>query len=146
VDLEEFDKECRLAREASDADEAFIHLLRAESLYQGDFLEEDVFEFWCAEDRARIKALYLSVLASIIEYHECRKDYSRVIESCNRYLQADPYAEDMYQRLMRYYAGQGNNAMVKKIYERYSEAICRELKCPLSKETELIYRELVLER
>ncbi|MDM7934317.1 MAG: bacterial transcriptional activator domain-containing protein, partial [Methanothrix sp.] len=134
VDLDEFEEACSRAADAREDIEAVRHLLRAEDLYQGDFLEEDLYETWCIEERERIRDRYLSVLASIVDYYEAKKDFTRAADYCNRYLTRDPYAEDVYQRLMRCQAMLGNRAMVKKTYEKCRKSMA-DLDCPLSKET-----------
>lgn len=143
IDLEEFEDECMKAQEAADPEEALQHLSRAAGIFRGDFLEEDLYEPWCANERTRLKDEYLLVLASIIEYHEMKKDYQKAIDFCGKYLASDAYAEDMYQRLMRFHALSGNRAMVKKTYDRCRKSIVEELDCPLSRETELLARELI---
>ena len=131
-----------MAADARDDAKAIEHLLRAEELYQGDFHEEDLYEPWCIEERERIRDRYLSVLASIVDYCEAKKDFPRAVNYCGRYLARDPYAEDMYQRLMRCHALLGNRAMVKKTYEKCRKAM-NDLDCPLSRETEQLVRELM---
>jgi two-component SAPR family response regulator len=142
-DVEIFIELCRKAGQEKDPEQAISLLLRARDLYHGDFLEEDAYEAWCAEERDRLKGLYLSVLASIADYHEWKNDHDRSISACSEYLAHDPYAEDIYQRLMRYYALQGNNAMVKKVFERCRETIENGLGCPLSRDTLILLDELM---
>lgn len=142
-DVELFLEFCQRARQEKIPEQAIALLLRAKDLYQGDFLEEDPYEAWCTEERDRLKGLYLSLLASIVEYHEWKKDYEQAILVCTDYLSHDPYAEDIYQRLMRYYAYQGNNAMVKKLFDRCSDTIVNGLGCPLSRDTLILFDELM---
>lgn len=143
VDLDEFEEACRLARETKDKKEAILQLLHAAELFHGDFLEEDLYETWCMEERNRLKEEYLSVLASIVDYFESEKDYQKAIDYCGKYLAKDAYAEDMYQRLMRLHFFLGNRAMVKRTYERCRKSIVNDLDCPLSKETEHLVKELI---
>lgn len=143
IDLEEFENACTKSQEAADPETALNHLSKAAGIFRGDFLEEDLYEPWCANERARLKEKYLLVLASIVDYHEMKKDYPRAIDFCGKYLACDAYAEDMYQRLMRYHALSGNRAMVKKTYERCRRSLVEDLDCPLSRETELLARELI---
>jgi DNA-binding SARP family transcriptional activator len=143
IDLEEFGAAGAKVLEAPSPEEALQQLARAATIYRGDFLEEDLYEPWCAVERARLKNEYLLVLASIIDYHEMKKDYPKAIDICGKYLAQDAYAEDIYQRLMRYYAASGNRAMVKKTYDRCRKSIVEDLNCPLSDETELLAREIL---
>jgi DNA-binding SARP family transcriptional activator len=143
VDVDEFEAACDAAREARDAALAAGHLLRALSLFQGDFLEEDLYEPWCGAERDRLKDKHLSVLASIADYYRAEKDFPKAVEFCGRYLDKDPYAEDVYQQLMLIHGVTGNRAMVKKIYDRCRRNIVEGLGCALSPETEEIADELL---
>lgn len=143
IDLEGFEDACLKAGEPDNDDQAIGHLLRAADIFQGDFLEEDLYEPWCARERERIKEEYLSVLASIVDYYESKKDYQKAIDFCGKYLAKDAYAEDMYLRLMQSHAKLGNKAMVKKTYEKCLKNIVSELGCTLNSETELLAGELV---
>ncbi len=143
VDLDGFEEACLMARKAADNREAARQLLHAADLFHGDFLEEDLYESWCIEERDRLKEEYLAVLASLVDYFESEKDYQKAIDYCGKYLAKDAYAEDMYQRLMRFHSFHGNRTMVKRIYERCRKSIVDELDCPLSKETEQLFKKLI---
>ncbi len=143
VDLDEFEEACRMAREAPDKREAARQLLHAAELFNGDFLEEDPYDPWCIKERDRLNEEFLSVLASIVDYFESEKDYLKAVDFCGKYLAKDPYAEDMYVRLMRFHSLLGNRAMVKRTYERCRKSIVEELECPLSEETEHLVEKLL---
>jgi LuxR family transcriptional regulator, maltose regulon positive regulatory protein len=143
VDVDEFEASCAEAMKAGDAGLAVEHLLNASAVFQGDFLEEDLYESWCAEERDRLKEKYLSVLASITDFYRSGKDYPKAVEYCGRYLEKDPYAEDVYQQLMRIYGIMGNRVMVKKIHDRCRKNIVEGLGCPLSRETDELARKLL---
>lgn len=145
VDVEDFESACAQAEATVDSTEALRHLLRAEEVYQGDLLEEDLFEPWCISERERLKEKFLSVLASIAEYYELKKDFHHAAEYCGKYLAEDAYAEDMYQQLMRCHAHLGNKALVKKTFERCRRNIVDDLGYPLNRETELLLKELTSE-
>jgi two-component SAPR family response regulator len=143
VDLEEFEEACSKARTVADEERAAGHLMEAERLYRGDFLAEDLYEPWCMEERERVKAMYLSVLSGLVDYHISRKDYAKAADYCGAHLSADAYAEDVYQQLMRLYALLGNNSMVLKTFEKCRDMIAVDLGCPLSRRTESLARELI---
>jgi LuxR family transcriptional regulator, maltose regulon positive regulatory protein len=143
IDLEEFEDACTKVQDAENPEIALQHLSRAAGIFRGDFLEEDLYEPWCANERTRLNDEYLLVLASIIDYHEMKKDYQKAIAFCGKYLAKDAYAEDMYQRLIRFHALSGNRAMAKKTYERCRKSIVEDLNLALSKETEFLARELI---
>ena len=143
VDIEEFNAELKLAGAENNPEISIGHYLRAIFLYQGDFLEEDLYIPWCDEERESFKEEYLSVLAKIIQYYETLKDYPACIDYAGRYLKVDKYAENIYQQLMHYYAFIGNRAMMIRMFERCKENMTNELDLPLSRETEAIYQNLI---
>jgi two-component SAPR family response regulator len=143
TDLDAFEEACRKAKDSTDAQLCIKYLLDADRLYNGDFLEEDLYEPWCLQERERLKELHLSVLASIIDYFAQKKELETAIKYSHSYLAIDAYAEDIYQNLMKLYALTGNKPMVIKTYERCKDNIIRDLGCPLSHETELLAEELL---
>jgi len=142
VDIDNFKKELKLAEKAKDSEKSIEHLLKAEAIYGGDFLEEDLYVQWCDEERERLKEDYLQLLEEVIKYYHVKKDYEKCIYYANKYLKTDKYAENIYQLLMIYYSRIGNNAMVNKIFNKSKDNILKGLDCPVSKETEKLYHEL----
>jgi LuxR family transcriptional regulator, maltose regulon positive regulatory protein len=143
VDVESFEEACSKVKTAQDDARAIDCLLEAERLYAGDFLSEDPYEPWCTKERDRIREMYLTVLAGIIDFFFSKERYAKAIDYCSRYLAADAYAEDVYQHLMRLHALTGNNTMVLKTYERCKDLIIADLGCPLSRKTEALAKELL---
>jgi LuxR family maltose regulon positive regulatory protein len=143
VDVDAFYHAGDQAKKTSDPHERISHLLNAVSLYQGDFLAEDLYDDWCAEKRDRIKEQYLLMLVSIIDHYEQQKEYHQAVEFCGRYLTIEPSIEELYQRLMHYYAELGNKSMLMKTYECCTKAIVDELGYPLTRKTERLYADLM---
>jgi ATP/maltotriose-dependent transcriptional regulator MalT/two-component SAPR family response regulator len=143
VDLDAFEEACRKANSTLDDSQSIRFLLEADRLYTGDFLEEDLYEPWCLQERDRVRALHLSVLASIVDYFMHRREIETAIKYCYNYLDIDAYAEDIYQNLMNLYALSGNKPMVLKTYERCKDKIINDLGCPLSQESELLAENLL---
>ena len=143
VDIEEFTEELYLAKQEDNPEKSIVHYMNAESVYQGDFLEEELYSEWCAEARERFREEYLWLLNQIIEYCEGKRDFKNCILYAKKCLQKDKYAEDVYRLLMTYYAQTGNKAMVVKTFEKCKEAITRDLNCPISEETERLFQELL---
>ena len=143
MDVDEFRMALKRAGDEEDIEKATFHCLRAEAVYSGEFLEEDLHMEWCSEERERLKEEYLDSLARIMEHYEKKGDTARCIEYARKYLKKDKFAENIYQQLMKYYALAGNKAMVTRTFERCKEKIVKELDSPLSKETEALFQELV---
>jgi DNA-binding SARP family transcriptional activator len=143
VDFDEFRQELKLAGEEKDPEKSISHYLNAEGVYHGDFLEEDPYIEWCAEEREKLKEEYLDLLVKIMDHFEKKADYPRCIEYARKYLEVDKYAENIYQQLMKCYSLTGNRTMVARTFERCKENIVNELNCPLSRETEELYKTIV---
>jgi len=112
-------------------------------MYKGDFLEEDLYEEWCTEERENHKESCLFVLTKIIEHHEAEKEYKKCINAANNYLKIDKYAESIIRILMNCYSLTGNTAMAARIYEKSKKIIKTELCCHLSDETKALYKRLI---
>jgi DNA-binding SARP family transcriptional activator len=143
VDIDNFIEELNLAKQQENLEKSIAHYLNAESMYKGDFLEEDLYSDWCIEARENFRSEYLQLLREIIEYYDGQKDYKKCIEYVQKYLKIDKYAEDIYQLLMTYYANTGNKALVVKTFEKCNDIIENDLNCPISNETEALYQELI---
>jgi len=142
IDIEDFSQEIKKAKTGKDPVESIQHYMNAISLYQGDFLEEDLYVDWCMEARDRYKEDYLYALKEVIKFYELKKEFDKCIEYSTFYLKTDNCAEDIYQALMRCYFHQGDNAMMIKTFERCKKNILNELNCPLSQETLELYQQL----
>jgi len=144
VDIEEFSRELKDAKEEKSPEESIHHYLKALDLYEGDFLEEDLYREWCTDVRERYKEDYLSALTEVISYYETRKEFQQCIDYAEAYLKTDKYAEEMYRVLMRCHSYLGRRAMVAKTFNKCKEHIVADLNCPLSNETIALSNQLGL--
>lgn len=135
VDIEEFSLELKNAKKAKSPEESIHHYLKALDLYEGDFLEEDLYRDWCNDVREKCKEDYLSALTEVIRYYETRKEFQKCIDYAEAYLKTDKYAEEIYRVLMRCHSYLGRRAMVAKTFNKCKENIVSDLNCPLSRET-----------
>jgi DNA-binding SARP family transcriptional activator len=143
VDIDNFIEELNLAKQQENLEKSVAHYLNAESMYKGDFLEEDLYSDWCIEARENFRSEYVQLLREIIEYYDGKKDYKQCIQYAKKYLKFDKYAEDIYQLLMTYYANTGNKAMVVKTFEKCRDIIENDLNCPISNETKNLYQKMI---
>ncbi len=143
VDLENFAAALRRAREAGDPSTALTHFVAAESLYGGDFLEEELYNEWCSEPREKFRKDYLYLCKQIVAYYERQGDYQQCLEYAAKYLKVDRYAEDIYRSLMRCYGETGDKFSLTQTFKKCRDIIAKELNCGLSRETEQLYRQLV---
>lgn len=140
IDITEFKNEIKAGKACVKPIQAITHYTKAETLYTGDFLENEPYEEWIFEIREQLKTEYLNLVTPILNYYEQRKDFKNCIEYAKRFLDKDKYNEDVYQRLLGYYYQTGNHQMVKATFEQCRESIEKELECPLDDQTIALYR------
>ena len=142
VDTETFTTEVKRAREEGNPERAITHLLNAESLYGGNFLEEELYSEWCCEPREKFRKDYLYVTKRMVAYYEAQDNYHQCLEYAEKHLRVDKYAEDIYRSLMICHWKTGDRFSMARTFSKCRDNIAIELNCPLSEETELLYRGL----
>lgn len=143
VDLENFTAELERARKETDPETSIAHFLQAESLYGGDFLEEDLYSEWCSGAREKFRKDYLDLTKQVVAYYERQGRYPQCLEYAQKYLEVDKYAEDIYRSLMRCYWETGDKFNLAQTFKKCNDNIAKELSCGLSEETQQLYRHLV---
>ena len=142
VDIEEFDSHWKAGRaleKSGQYTEAIAQYLSAEKLYEGDLLEEDIYEEWTLIKRESLVDIYLSILSKICDYYFKAADYETCIEFCQKTLAKDRCREDAYQLLIKCYIKLGLRSRALRWYRICEETLERELDCPVSPETASLY-------
>lgn len=114
----------------------------AEGLYQGDFLEEDLYQDWLIPWREGLKDSYLVILERLSRYHLEEKRYATCIHLCRKILAKDDCREDAHRRLMRCYKRQGQRNLALRQYHLCAEALARVLDVPPMEETVALYHQI----
>ncbi len=148
VDVVEFQNKVKAARQlafqSKDENEKLIHLLmEAESLYQGPFLEKELYVDWCILEREKLRSDYLWILENLIGLYTRLENHESAIHFSNKYLNEDPCAEVIYRGLMRSYAASNNHPMVMKTFNQCTKQLKLEMDCTVSGKTNLLYKQLV---
>ena len=105
IDAENFEKlasEGRALQSKGRCDEALRCFDEAIYLYRGDYLEQDVYADWCAEERERLGEIYLDMLARKAECHARRNEYAEAVQVCRKGLVQDPCRESLHCSLIQY--------------------------------------------
>ena len=100
---------------------------RAEAIYRGDYLAEDVLEHWMLLRREELKDRYQVVLTRLADFFLDSGDFVGSIERCHRLLAQDNCREDVYQRLMYCHAALGQRGRALRWYEMCQNALRNEL-------------------
>ncbi len=145
LDFEEFERHVKAGRRLESAGktaEAMAEYIRAEELYRGDFLEEDLYEDWAGLQRERIRAEYLD-LADILSAHYVQQsDYAAAISLCRKILEKDKCHEKAHRRLMHCYQAMGQTSMAVRQYQLCVKTLETELDVAPSAETQMLFKNI----
>src|SRR5262245_60683438 len=106
LDFEEFERRVKAGRRLESVGktaEAMAEYIRAEELYRGDFLEEDLYEDWSSLQRERIRAEYLDLADRLSAHYAQQGDHVAAISLCRKILEKDNCHENAHRRLMHCY-------------------------------------------
>jgi two-component SAPR family response regulator len=123
-------------------EEAMAEYGVAEGLYQGDFLEEDLYEDWPRVQREHMRNTYLDIVDRLSEYYEGRGEYTTAVALCQKVLAQDNCSEEAHHRLMLCYMAQGQRHLAVRQYQACVEALKQELNLTPSEETVTLYRHI----
>ncbi|MCA9974954.1 MAG: bacterial transcriptional activator domain-containing protein, partial [Anaerolineales bacterium] len=113
------------------------------ALYQGDYLQEYLYEEWCTEERERLLTLYLRTAERLAATLLEQQGWEEVIEVAQAILARDDCWENAYRALMLAYAHLGNRTQVIRTYQRCGERLATELGVEPSPATTELYFSLV---
>lgn len=123
-------------------------LLRAATLYQGDFLtgftlrDSPAFDEWQFFETESLRKQLAAVLEQLVVLETERRAYKRAIEAARRWLALDPLHEPAHRALMLLYARDGQRAAALRQYRECVRQLDQELGvAPLPETTEL-YRAI----
>jgi DNA-binding SARP family transcriptional activator len=145
LDFEEFEKHVQDGRRleaAGQLPEAMAEYGVAEGLYQGDFLEEDLYQDWPGLQREHIRGMHLSIVDRLSEYYVQEGGYNAAIALCQKVLAQDNCHEQAHRRLMQCYLGQGQRHLAVRQYQTCVEALREELDLTPAEETVALYRRI----
>jgi DNA-binding SARP family transcriptional activator len=124
-------------------DEALQCYHEAQRLYRGDYMEEDVYADWCAEERERLREIYLEMLASMAECHVAHSHYAEAVLVCRSLLVEDPCREGIHRALMEYLVRLGRTDAAVAQYRHCQRVLEHELGVEPMPETRRLYRQII---
>lgn len=146
LDFQEFQDHVHAGRTLEVAGQSAVAMAEygiAESLYQGDFLEDDLYEDWSTWLREQLRQTYLDIADRLAEYYVQLGEWPAAIALCHRILDRDHCYERAHRRLMRCYAAQGQRHLAIRQYQVCVDALEAELDVAPLPETVELYRQLV---
>jgi len=73
---------------------------KAWDIYQGDYLEEYLYDDWLIGERERLRELWLQSCRELAEILEIEKDYQEAVRVLKHAIRKEPYQEELYRRLI----------------------------------------------
>jgi len=146
VDVDVFERlvtEGRALQDQAQWSDALDRYVEAQRLYRGDYLEDDTFADWCAEERERLRELYLEMLARSAECHAELGQYAAVVEVYRKALVFDPCRESFHCLLMKYLVKEGRPDLALAQYRHCHQVLAREFGAEPLPETQRLYQQIL---
>ena len=146
VDVDTFEQlitEGRALQDQAQWSDALDHYIEARHLYRGDYLEEETFADWCAEERERLHELYLEMLARTAECHTELDQYAEAVHICRKALVFDPCRENFHCALMEYLVKYGRPDLALAQYRHCQQILAREFGVEPLPETQHLYQQIL---
>jgi DNA-binding SARP family transcriptional activator len=129
IDVECLESAARLSRGVPGdelADGPAADLTRAVEMYRGDLLPT-CYEDWCALERDRFRAIYLSLLDKLMARAESRGRYEEGLAYGELLLRHDRASERTHRRMMRLHLLAGDRTGALRQVDRCARALREEL-------------------
>ena len=97
------------------------------ALYRDDLLPEDRFDDWAIGPREELRGLRLALLLGLAAVRTGRTEYQAAIEALLTAVAVDPTHEEAQTALIRRYAAIGRRGEAIRQFERFRNALRREL-------------------
>ncbi|MFQ5566010.1 MAG: BTAD domain-containing putative transcriptional regulator [Paracoccaceae bacterium] len=115
----------------------------AQRLYRGDYLEDDLYADWCAEERQRLREVYLEMLAGLADCYAACGRLAEAAQVCRTALCCDPCRESFLRSVLRHLVALGRPDWAEADYRHWRRVMADDMGMELTAETEKLYRELV---
>jgi DNA-binding SARP family transcriptional activator len=119
------------------------HYRKAIALYQGDYLEDCLYEEWASEERERLLTLYLRTADRLARTLVDQGAWEEAIDVCRSILARDDCWEQAYRLMMVSYVRLGNRARALRAYQRCTECLEEALSIEPSQMTVALYESLL---
>jgi len=146
VDVDVFERlstEGRALQDRAQWSDALDRFVGAQRLYRGDYLEEEAFSDWCAEERERLHEVYLEVLARTAECHTELGQNAEVAQTYRKALVFDPCRESFHYLLMEYLVKSGRPDLALAQYRHCQQVLAREFGAEPLPKTRRLYQQIL---
>jgi DNA-binding SARP family transcriptional activator len=146
IDYEEFNRRAALGLELEKRGylaQALVEYSVAEGLFQGELLEEDLYEEWVEPHRLQLRDVFLELADRLSEHYLKQTEYTAAMALCRKIIRFDRYRESAYLRLMKCYIAQGQRHLAIRQYLTCLEILKEDLNLLPSEETQILYTQLI---
>lgn len=144
LDVDEFERLVALGKRLESQNQlaAVSEYEAAVSIYQGDFLQENLYEGWTVLTRESLRLAYLKTLDSLSQIYFNQEQYASCISTCQLILARDGCREDAHCMLMRCYNHQGQDHLALRQYQACVQALRSELDVTPAPSTVHLYQQI----
>jgi len=146
VDAHAFEQRVTEGRRLADLGrpaEALACFSDARRLYRGDYLENELYTDWCAEERERLHEINLEMLAGLTQCHGELGEFLEASQACRTALFRDPCRESFLQSLLESLVRLGRPDWAEAQFKSWRHRLGEEFGLEPTAETWRVYRELV---
>jgi DNA-binding SARP family transcriptional activator len=111
-------------------------------LYQGGFLEREAVQPWMLSMRERLRSKLLRHLLDISRFWASVQDWEQAIRCCQKGLEIEPLAEQLYRQLITCYRDAGQRAEALACFHRCRKTLLEQLQMTPSADTLQLYQSL----
>jgi len=138
LDCEQFES---LSHSSIDDENARLEaVLKALSLYQGEFLPKHSSEMWIIPISAHFQNQYLLLTMEAARLLSIRGRHKEAIQLCRTAVESEPYHEPLHQILMQELAASGDSRSAGAVYDALSRNLFDAFGIRPSEETRAVYR------
>lgn len=145
VDVDRFQDLARQveATTSSPSGYAIASFEEASALYEGDYLEGDLYSDWVAAERERLQEMYLTLLFRGASLYARAGVMDRAVETCQKAIALDPCRESVHRLLMECLWKAGRRAEALRQFNACRQALWRELDVNPMPETLALHQRIL---
>lgn len=143
VDTDLFEDLCRKAEAVDDPEDRLNYLLRAISLYKGDFLPKTAYEVWAVPICTYYHGIYIKIVKDAVVLLKERKRLDDIIRICRNAVQIDPYDEALHINLIEALADSGRYREALSHYESATKMFYSQFGITPSPEFMAVYKQVI---
>ena len=116
----------------------------AEGLYQGNFLEENLYDDWATRKREYLLSQYLSIAIRLIRHYRQQNENTAAIALCHKVINLDTSYEPAHRQLMTCFLAQGQRHLAVRQYQTCVQVLKDELGLEPDEKTVTLYQRINL--